>query len=83
MPRALITGITGQDGRYLAELLIGKGYQVHGMVRGQANPKAKVVQDEVPEVELIDGDLTDLSSLSQPSNRCSRTRCTTWAPLVS
>jgi GDPmannose 4,6-dehydratase len=63
MPRALITGITGQDGRYLAELLIGKGYQVHGMVRGQANPKAKVVQDEVPEVELIDGDLTDLSSL--------------------
>jgi GDPmannose 4,6-dehydratase len=63
MPRALITGITGQDGRYLAELLIGKGYQVHGMVRGQANPKARVVQDEVPEVELIDGDLTDLSSL--------------------
>ncbi len=63
MPRALITGITGQDGRYLAELLIGKGYQVHGMVRGQANPKAKTVQDEVPEVELIDGDLTDLSSL--------------------
>jgi GDPmannose 4,6-dehydratase len=63
MPRALITGITGQDGRYLAELLIGKGYQVHGMVRGQANPKAKVVHDEVPEVELIDGDLTDLSSL--------------------
>jgi GDPmannose 4,6-dehydratase len=63
MPRALITGITGQDGRYLAELLIGKGYQVHGMVRGQGNPKAKVVQDEVPEVELIDGDLTDLSSL--------------------
>lgn len=63
MPRALVTGITGQDGRYLAELLIGKGYQVHGMVRGQANPKAKVVQDEIPEVELIDGDLTDLSSL--------------------
>jgi GDPmannose 4,6-dehydratase len=63
MPRALITGITGQDGRYLAELLIGKGYQVHGMVRGQANPKAKIVQDEIPEVELIDGDLTDLSSL--------------------
>jgi GDPmannose 4,6-dehydratase len=63
VPRALVTGITGQDGRYLAELLIGKGYQVHGMVRGQANPKAKVVQDEIPEVELIDGDLTDLSSL--------------------
>jgi GDPmannose 4,6-dehydratase len=63
MPRALITGITGQDGRYLAELLIGKGYQVHGMIRGQNNPKARIVQDEVPEIELIDGDLTDLSSL--------------------
>jgi GDPmannose 4,6-dehydratase len=63
MPRALITGITGQDGRYLAELLIGKGYQVHGMIRGQNNPKARIVQDEIPEIELIDGDLTDLSSL--------------------
>jgi GDPmannose 4,6-dehydratase len=63
MPRALITGITGQDGRYLAELLIGKGYQVHGLIRGQNNPKARIVQDEVPEVELLSGDLTDLSSL--------------------
>lgn len=63
MPRALITGITGQDGRYLAELLIGKGYQVHGMIRGQNNPKARIVTDEIPEIELIDGDLTDLSSL--------------------
>jgi GDPmannose 4,6-dehydratase len=63
MPRALITGITGQDGRYLAELLVGKGYQVHGLIRGQNNPKAQIVQDEIPEIELIDGDLTDLSSL--------------------
>jgi GDPmannose 4,6-dehydratase len=63
MPRALITGITGQDGRYLAELLIGKGYQVAGLVRGQNNPKIRAVQDEVPEVELLNGDLTDLSSL--------------------
>jgi GDPmannose 4,6-dehydratase len=63
MPRALITGITGQDGRYLAELLIGKGYQVHGLIRGQNNPKARIVQDEIPEIELLDGDLTDLSSL--------------------
>ncbi len=63
MPRALITGITGQDGRYLAELLIGKGYQVHGLIRGQNNPKARIVQDEIPEIELVNGDLTDLSSL--------------------
>ncbi len=63
MAHALITGITGQDGRYLAELLVRKGYQVHGMIRGQNNPKARIVQDEIPEIELIDGDLTDLSSL--------------------
>ena len=63
MPRALITGITGQDGRYLAELLIGKGYQVTGLIRGQNNPKERIVQDEIPEIELISGDLTDLSSL--------------------
>ncbi len=63
MPRALITGITGQDGRYLAPLLVGKGYDVFGMVRGQANPKAQMVQDETPELELVAGDLQDLSSL--------------------
>jgi GDPmannose 4,6-dehydratase len=63
MKRALITGITGQDGRYLAEFLVGKGYQVFGLIRGQNNPKAQMVQDENPALELIDGDLQDLSSL--------------------
>src|SRR5919106_404104 len=63
MKRALITGITGQDGRYLGEFLAGKGYQVFGLVRGQANPKAQMVQEETPELELIEGDLQDLSSL--------------------
>ncbi len=63
MKRALITGITGQDGRYMAELLAGKGYQVFGLVRGQANPKAQMIQDENPALELIEGDLQDLSSL--------------------
>src|SRR2546421_951233 len=63
MPRALITGITGQDGRYLAQLLVAKGYEVFGMVRGQANPKAQMVQEETPELELVEGDLQDLSSL--------------------
>jgi GDPmannose 4,6-dehydratase len=63
VPRALITGITGQDGRYLAQLLAAKGYEVFGMVRGQANPKAQMVQDETPELELVEGDLQDLSSL--------------------
>ena len=63
MPRALVTGITGQDGRYMAQLLVAKGYDVFGMVRGQANPKIQMIQDETPELELIDGDLQDLSSL--------------------
>src|SRR5262245_10741869 len=63
MKRALITGITGQDGRYLSELLTGKGYQVFGLIRGQQNPKAEMVRDENPKLELVEGDLTDLSSL--------------------
>jgi GDPmannose 4,6-dehydratase len=63
MKRALITGITGQDGRYLSEFLTGKGYQVFGVVRGQNNPKAELVVNENPSLELVDGDLRDLSSL--------------------
>jgi GDPmannose 4,6-dehydratase len=63
MKRALITGITGQDGRYLSQLLTSKGYQVFGLIAGQANPKAQMVLDENPGLELVDGDLRDLSSL--------------------
>src|SRR6478609_9845683 len=63
MKRALITGITGQDGRYLSQLLADKGYLVFGLIRGQANPKAQLVLDENPGVELVDGDLRDLASL--------------------
>jgi GDPmannose 4,6-dehydratase len=63
MPRAFITGITGQDGRHLAEFLHGEGYDVYGMVKGQNNPKAAQVIDEMPFVELVSGDLADLPSL--------------------
>jgi GDPmannose 4,6-dehydratase len=63
MPRALITGITGQDGLYLAELLVSKGYDVFGLVRGQSNPKIMTVERLLPSVELVEGDLTDLPSL--------------------
>lgn len=63
MPRALITGITGQDGLYLAELLLEKGYEVFGLIRGQNNPKYELVQRTVPKVKLLTGDLTDVSSL--------------------
>ena len=63
MPRALVTGITGQDGLYLAELLLSKGYEVFGLIRGQNNPKELLVQQIVPDVRLISGDLQDMSSL--------------------
>jgi len=63
MKRALVTGITGQDGRHMSEFLTGSGYQVFGLVRGQNNPKVQVVTDENPALELVEGDLRDLSSL--------------------
>jgi len=63
VPRALITGITGQDGLYLGELLTAKGYEVFGLVRGQSNPKVATVERIIPGVQLLEGDLTDLSSL--------------------
>jgi GDPmannose 4,6-dehydratase len=61
--RALVTGITGQDGRYLAELLHDLGYHVYGLVTGQANPRAELLREELPFVELVGGDLQDFSSL--------------------
>jgi GDPmannose 4,6-dehydratase len=60
---ALITGITGQDGGYLAELLLSKGYQVYGLVRGQNNPKEPSLRREFPDVHVLHGDLLDMSSL--------------------
>ncbi len=63
MKTALITGITGQDGTYLAEFLIDKGYKVYGMVRGQHNPKQEMVQQMIPALKFIEGDLLDQSSL--------------------
>jgi len=63
VPRALITGITGQDGLYLSELLLAKGYEVFGLVRGQNNPRLELVRRTVPGVQILTGDLTDFSSL--------------------
>lgn len=68
MPRALITGITGQDGPYLAQLLLSKGYEVFGLIRGQNNPRWKLVEELVPEVKLVTGDLMDMSSLMRALN---------------
>lgn len=58
--RALITGITGQDGSYLAEHLISEGYEVWGLIRGQANPRVSKLPKDV---HLVRGDLLDQGSL--------------------
>ncbi len=63
MPTALITGITGQDGHHLSELLNEKGYTVYGIIRGQFNPKKTRIEQEQPYIKLIEADLTDQTSL--------------------
>jgi GDPmannose 4,6-dehydratase len=61
--RALITGITGQDGSYMAEHLLGKGYEVFGIVRRSSVKKFDRIERLMDEIELMEGDLTDQSSL--------------------
>ena len=61
--RALITGITGQDGSYLAELLLEKGYAVYGLVQRQATDPYENIRHILDAVEVMPGDLGDSSSL--------------------
>lgn len=63
MKSALITGITGQDGSYLAELLLEKGYKVYGLVRRKSKLDLNNIEHLKEKVEIIYGDMTDLSSL--------------------
>jgi GDPmannose 4,6-dehydratase len=63
VPTALITGITGQDGSYLAEFLLSKGYRVVGMVRRSSTVTFERIQHIQDEIEIIQGDLHDQSSL--------------------
>ncbi|MFK9119301.1 GDP-mannose 4,6-dehydratase [Peribacillus frigoritolerans] len=63
MKKAIITGITGQDGSYLAELLLNKGYKVYGLKRRTSNPNFSNIEHLLDQIELISGDLLDLSSL--------------------
>lgn len=63
--RALITGVTGQDGGHLAELLNSKGYEVFGLIRGQRNARREALEHEFPFIRLIEADLTDQTSLIQ------------------
>jgi GDPmannose 4,6-dehydratase len=62
-PTALITGITGQDGSYLAELLLDKGYDVHGMVRRASTEKSERIEHLRDRITLHQGDLLDQRSL--------------------
>ncbi len=63
MKKALITGITGQDGSYLAELLLGKGYQVFGLIRRSSTETLERIDHLKDKIELVHGDLLDEVSL--------------------
>ena len=63
MKRALITGITGQDGSYLAELLLEKGYEVHGLIRHASVPNTERIKSILDRLSLHKGDLSDSSSI--------------------
>src|ERR1700737_5671331 len=71
MKRALITGITGQDGSYLAELLLSKGYEVHGIIRRSSSFNTQRIDhlyqdphERGTRLRLVHGDLNDSSSLN-------------------
>lgn len=63
MKKALITGITGQDGSYLAEFLLDKGYEVHGITRRSSGDNTQRIKHIINNLNLHDGDLTDSTSL--------------------
>ena len=68
---ALITGITGQDGQHLTQLLLEKNYEVIGLVNGQRNSRVEHYRKRFPDVKLVGGDLTDFSSLLNVVTRVS------------
>ena len=74
MKRALITGITGQDGSYLAELLLEKGYEVHGMVRRASTEKFDRIEHLRDRITLHQGDLLDQRSLTDTLRACEARR---------
>src|SRR3990167_11432880 len=62
--RALITGVTGQDGSYLAEFLLSKGYKVFGLTRRTSTPNYERIKHIEDKIELIPGDILDQQSLT-------------------
>jgi GDPmannose 4,6-dehydratase len=65
MKKAFITGITGQDGSYLAEFLLDKGYEVYGLIRRTSTVSTERVSHLLHKISVVDGDLTDQHSLTQ------------------
>jgi len=63
--KALITGITGQDGSYLAEFLLKKGYEVHGIIRRTSSNNTERINSIIDDLHLHSGDMTDAESLSR------------------
>ena len=63
MPTAIVTGVTGQDGSYLADFLLSKGYRVVGMVRRSSTVTFGRIEHIQDDIEIIQGDLHDQSSL--------------------
>src|SRR6186997_527769 len=70
MPTALVTGITGQDGSYLAELLLSKGYRVVGIVRRSSTTPYERIAHLVDKIELVSADLLDQTSLTDVVGDC-------------
>ena len=66
--KALILGITGQDGSYLAELLLRKGYEVHGFIRRSATGNTKNIDHILNEIQIHRGDLADATSIYRVIN---------------
>lgn len=62
--KALLTGISGQDGSYLAELLLEKNYDVYGLVRRSSNPNTQRISHLLDKITIVNGDLTDSTSLN-------------------
>lgn len=65
MKKALVTGITGQDGSYLAEFLLEKGYKVYGLTRRTSTLNYDRLKNIIDEIELVSGDLIDQHSLTE------------------
>jgi len=76
--KALISGITGQDGSYLAELLLGKGYEVHGIVRRSSSFNTGRIDHIFDRLKVHHGDLADATSIEKIVDISQPDECTIW-----